>query len=168
MPTRRRSGSLAWRRGLRLAVRGYSPDRGTGSTPLLEKCVDDRAFGDGAALALGRHVLEDPSEPLEVSDFAADVREVLNGHRPDLSAGPVAAVDQGQQTAHLIQRKAEFARAPDEGEPFQVLGIVVAVAACGAGRGRKRPLLLVKEHRLDVAPAPLRDLTTPHRSLPHP
>ena len=36
------------------------------------------------------------------SDFAADIGKVLESHRPDLGAGPVAAVDQRQQAADLI------------------------------------------------------------------
>src|ERR671919_1715428 len=91
--------------------------------------VDDGAFGDRAALALRRHVVENPGELLEVGDLAPDVGEMLQGHRPDLGTGPGVAVDQGQQAAHLVEREAELTRAPDERQSLQVLRRIVAVAA---------------------------------------
>src|SRR5688572_7268512 len=87
--------------------------------------VNDGAFGDRAALALRGHILEDLRQLLKIGDLAPDVGEMLQGHRPDLGAGPVAVVDQGQQAAHLVEREAELATPADEGEPPQVLWSIV-------------------------------------------
>jgi hypothetical protein len=70
---------------------------------------DDWAHRHGIALALGCLILKDPSEPLEVGNLAADVGEMLEGHRPNLGAGPLTAIDQSQQAAHLAEREAELA-----------------------------------------------------------
>src|SRR5918996_3543415 len=43
--------------------------------------VDDGAFGDRAAIALRRHVVEDPGELLEVGYFAPHVGEVFERHQ---------------------------------------------------------------------------------------
>src|SRR5919106_1538219 len=134
----------------------------------LQKSVDDWTLGHGTPVALRRHILEDHRQFLEVGDLAPDVAEVLERHLPDLAAGPVAAIDEPEEATDLAEREAELARAPDEGQPPQVLLSVVAVAARRAWRRRQKPLLLVEAHRLDVAAASLRQLTAPHGLLPIP
>ena len=44
--------------------------------------------------------------------------------RLHLPAGVRTAISKSEQTSHLIERKAEFARSPDEGNPRDI-GVVI-------------------------------------------
>src|SRR3546814_560441 len=90
------------------------------------------------------------SHPPEIGDLATDVSDVRQRHLVHLAAGVVAAVHQCEQSAHLVQREAELATAADEGQPFDVPGIVNALAARAArGLGHDADPLVVAD-RLDV------------------
>src|SRR3546814_1867288 len=97
---------------------------------------------------------------MRISDWSSDVCSsdlveflvLVAGHAVELEQ-PVfeaLAVHQCEQSAHLVQREAELATAADEGQPFDVPGIVNALAARAArGLGHDADPLVVAD-RLDV------------------
>src|SRR5215472_2193591 len=126
---------------------GRQPRRAVG----IEERVDDRAIGYGVAAALGGHSLEHPLELSQIGDLAADLAHVIARQLFDLSAGVVAAVDEAEQFADLLDREAEIAAAPDEVEPPDEALSIEAVPARAARRRRQQTDSLVVADRLDIA-----------------
>src|SRR5215472_19183523 len=126
---------------------GRQPRRAVG----IEERVDDRAIGYGVAAALGGHSLEHPLELSQIGDLAADLAHMIARQLFDLSAGVVAAVDEAEQFADLLDREAEIAAAPDKVEASDETLPVETVPAAAAGRRRQQAHSLVIADRLDVA-----------------
>src|SRR6516162_2990210 len=126
---------------------GREPRRAVG----IEERVDDRAIGDGVAAALRRHRLEHPFQPSQIGNFAADFAHMITRQLFDLPAGIGAAVEQAEQLADLLDRKAEIAAAPDKVEAPHETFSIEAVPARAAGRRRQQADALVVADRLDIA-----------------
>src|SRR5262245_4519270 len=76
--------------------------------------------------------------------------------RLDFRAGVVAAIDEAQQPAYLIEREPEFRAATDEPQAHQFVVAVDAMAARTARRLRQDADALVEADGLDVDPCALR------------
>jgi hypothetical protein len=142
-----------------LAVRTKSLDAALASPlpALLKKIVYDRAFGRIAPLAAGGGLGKRPLHPAQIGNLAPDIAQVRKRGILDLAAG-VPALDQAEKIADFIEGETEFAAAPDEHDPPQVVIRVEAVSPLRSRRRRQNPDLLVIADRLDVDAAPPRQL----------
>src|SRR5215469_7689493 len=84
---------------------------------------------------------------------------MVEGDGLDLGAGVTPAIDELQQSAHLIERKAELAAAADESEAHQLLLPVAPVARRTARRFREDADAFVEADGLDIDPCAPRKRT---------
>src|SRR5690348_687021 len=79
-----------------------------------------------------------------------------HGDLADLAARCLLRAAEPQQGADVLERKAQLARAPDEGEDADILPAVDAATGGGALRGGQHLDPLVVTDRLDIDPAAFR------------
>src|SRR4030095_14608704 len=109
-----------------------------------------------AVPALAGHRRQGALEASQVGDLPADIREMVERDRLDLGTSVVAAVDQLQQAADLVERETQLTTAADETQAHQQRAIVDAMAAGAARRLRQDADALVEADGLDIDSGALR------------
>src|SRR5262249_45740804 len=89
-----------------------------------------------AAVALRRHVCKHPFQAAQIGPLLRNIGDMANRDLLALLAGVAAGIDEAQQFPSLFEREPELAFPTDESEPLDMLGLVAAVPAAGAGRAR--------------------------------
>ena len=96
-----------------------------------------------------------PRKDFKPYDLGFDVGENVARDAVDLGAGLIGFVDELQEFADGVERKAEFARVADEGEPVGVGGRVAALAAVAARGWGHQAFVFVEADGLDFRRSPL-------------
>jgi len=98
---------------------------------------------DRRVTAFVQHVLQCTSHSREEAELLRDFCDVLTCQAVDIAARTIRFGREIEETADCIQREAELAASPDEGESANVNPRVGPVAACCPGRRVQEPEALV-------------------------
>ena len=83
--------------------------------------------------------------------------------RIDGAAGLVAVIGESEKLANLVQGKAEIARAPDEGQPQQLVGPIGAILATRPRGRRQQTRGFILADGFDLGVGRARQLSDFHR-----
>jgi hypothetical protein len=117
---------------------------------LTSQGIKDRAIRHVATSTFRDHAGEYALKPLQVSELAADVGNMMFGDALDLATRLASTTCKFKKHAHLPERKTQFARAPDEDQALSVLAPVEPVSARTTRRLRQDADAFVVTDGLDV------------------
>lgn len=124
--------------------------------PVVAQRIEHATFLNGRMAAHVEQPFERRLEGFEIGDFFPDLGEMLDRDPVDFAArGAIGALRNGEQAPHRVERKTEFARFANEGEPLAMGLAVNAMAACApVGVGEKADLLIVTDRNDPAAGKP--------------
>jgi hypothetical protein len=173
--TRRRT--TRGRRDPELGCRGSHPGTIEGqirgccsarSMRVVRERLDNAAVAHAASSTLLDHPLELGLEYREAGEPLFDLRELAPRELIDGIARLLRTIRQAEQLADRLEREAELAAVPDEGQAVGVPLVVTALVASRARRLRHEPDLLVVADRLHLAASCPRKVANPDLLAGHP
>ena len=153
-------------RGLRCPIRRCSSSRGFGATrpsgvlphhEVAFERLDKGATGVIPVVASPDSRRQRPLHPPKIGNARPHVVQVDGGEIAGFGATFVPACREVEQSAHLLDREAQFARSADEAKPRDICAVVGPVAAL-AERHRQQADPLVIADGFDVHPGALGQL----------
>jgi hypothetical protein len=112
---------------------------------------DDPTLGDPAAPAFLNHARQFGFQSVEPRDTALHGHKMLPRNGVHSGTGSAGVVRQRQQGTDTIQREAQLAAVPDEGQPVYMLPGVGSMVSGRAGRDGQNAGFLVIADRLDFS-----------------
>jgi len=86
-----------------------------------EQGINYRTVGNQTATAFCGHIRQNRLKLLQVSNFTADILQLIKGQIMNPGAGIGFIIDKGQQPPYLLQGEAKFPAPADKAKPPQVI-----------------------------------------------